>query len=134
MIRSIRWPVHLDTSFLIRALVAESKEAIELRAWLEGRTTVAISAFAWGEFLCGPLDEAALSTARRIAYRHVPVGTDEASEAARLFNQGGRRRGSFPDCIIAATAIISGARLATANRGDFARFAEAGLELAVEGP
>jgi predicted nucleic acid-binding protein len=89
-----------------------------------------VSAFAWGEFLCGPLGNSDEADARRIAYRHVPVGTEEATRAARLFNRTGRRRGSFPDCIIAATAIVSGAELATSNLSDFERFREAGLEIA----
>jgi predicted nucleic acid-binding protein len=87
-------------------------------------------ALAWGEFLCGPLGEAEEAVARRVARRHVPIGSAEAREAARLFNQGGRRRNSFPDCIIAATAILAGAELATSNPADFERFVDAGLEMA----
>ncbi len=122
--------VHLDTSFLIRALVPGSTESNRLRGWLVRRRPVVVSAFVWGEFLCGPLAEADEAVARRIAPRHVAVGTSEATEAARLFNHGGRRRGSFADCIIAGTAIVSGAELATSDAGDFGRFVEAGLELA----
>jgi len=124
-----RRTVHLDTSFLIRALVAGSPEFRKLRGWLGNRTPVAMSAFAWGEFLCGPLDDAARARARRVAYRHVPLGTEEAELAARLFNLGGRRWGSFPDCVIAATAMVSEAGLATSNTDDFDRLVEAGLEL-----
>lgn len=122
--------VHLDTSFLIRALVPDSEESEKLRGWLRERRPVAVSALTWGEFLCGPLGEADEATAQRIAHRHVPVGTEEVTEAARLFNHGGRRRGSFPDCIIAATAIVPGAELATSNAGDFERFVDLGLTLA----
>ena len=122
--------IHLDTSFLIRALVPGSRESTRLRTWLQDRRSVAISTFTWGEFLCGPLDEADAMDARRIAHKHVPVGTEEATTAAGLFNRTGRRRGSFQDCIIAATAIVAGAELATSNVGDFARFEDAGLKLA----
>jgi predicted nucleic acid-binding protein len=122
--------VHLDTSFLIRALVPGSAESEKLRGWLRERRPVAVSALAWGELLCGPLGEADKATARRIAHRHVPVGTEEVTEAARLFNHGGRRRGSFPDCVIAGTAIVSRAELATSNVGDFERFVDTGLTLA----
>ena len=123
-------PVHLDTSFLIRALVPGSAESEKLRGWLRERRPVAVSALTWGELLCGPLGEADEATARRVAHRHVPVGTEEVTEAARLFNHGGRRRGSFPDCVIAGTAIVSGAELATSNVGDFERFLVVGLTLA----
>lgn len=122
--------VHLDTSFLIRALVPGSHESTRLRSWLERRRPVAVCALTWGEFLCGPLRKADIATAHRIAHTHVPVGTDEVTGAARLFNHGGRRRGSFPDCVIAATAIVAGAELATSNVGDFERFEDAGLTLA----
>jgi predicted nucleic acid-binding protein len=122
--------IHLDTSFLIRGLVANSSEAVALRGWLLERRHVAISTYAWAEFLCGPLTTDQHTSARRLAHTLVPFGTDEASAAARLFNHAGRRRGSFADCVIGATAIVAGAELATANRADFERFVGAGLALA----
>jgi predicted nucleic acid-binding protein len=70
------------------------------------------------------------SLAARIARVHVPLGTEQAVEAARLFNATGRRRGSFRDCIVAATAVTWGVPLATCDRADFERFAPHGLELA----
>lgn len=121
--------VHLDTSFLIRALVPGSPESEALRRWLVERRPVAISTLAWGEFLCGPLDSRAAALASRVVRRHVPLTTDEAAEAARLFNETGRRRGSFQDCIVAASALLAGASLATSDRADFGRFVERGLEL-----
>jgi predicted nucleic acid-binding protein len=122
--------IHLDTSFLVRALVSGTRESSKLHGWLKERGRVAISAFTWGEFLCGPLREADEAQARRIAPTHLPVRTAEAAEGARLFNEAGRRRGSLPDCIIAATAILAGAELATSNPSDFRRFQDAGLLLA----
>jgi predicted nucleic acid-binding protein len=122
--------IHLDTSFLIRALVPGSIEREALRGWLLAGRAVAVSTLVWGEFLCGPLEDGVEPLARRIARTHVPLGTDEAAQAARLFNETGRRRGSFQDCIVAATALTSGAVLATSDRGDFSRFVAAGLALA----
>jgi len=130
LIRPAAEPIHLDTSFLIRALDPTYPEWAKLRGWLRERRSITMSALAWGEFLCGPLREEDESVARRIAPRPVPVGTDEATRAARLFNLSGRRRNSFPDCIIAATAILAGAELATSNPSDFRRFLDSGLELA----
>ena len=129
MIRPSAAPVHLDTSFLIRALVPGTDECTRLRRWLTERTPLAVSTLVWGEFLCGPLDDEASAVAARIAHRHVPVRTTEATDAARLFNASGRRRGSFPDCVIAATAIGAGAKLATSDTADFGRFSAMGLEL-----
>ncbi len=130
MIRPAMMDIHLDTSFLIRAFVPGTEESTKLSGWLRERRSIAVSAFAWGEFLCGPLGESEEEDAGRIAHRHIPVGTEEATAAAALFNRVGRRRGSFPDCLIAATAILSGAELATSDVSDFDRFTDAGLELA----
>jgi predicted nucleic acid-binding protein len=122
-------PIHLDTSFLIRALDPSYPESRRLLGWFRDRRTMAMSALAWGKFLCGPLSGSEEALARRIAQRFVAVGVEEATLAARLFNQAGRRRSSFLDCVIAATAINAGAELATSNREDFELFVEAGLEL-----
>jgi predicted nucleic acid-binding protein len=122
--------IHLDTSFLIRALVPGSVESETLREWMRARRTVAICTLAWGEFLCEPLDDGLGRLARRVVRRHIPLGTDEAAAAAHLFNETGRRRGSFQDCIVAATAVTSGAALATTDRADFVRFVSQGLQMA----
>lgn len=121
--------VHLDTSFLIRALVAGSAEADALRRWITQGRRLAMSAVAWGEFLCGPLGEADADLASSVVRTIVPLDAEDASLAARLFNVGGRRRGTFPDCLVAAACLRAGGVLATANPADFARFAEAGLEV-----
>lgn len=121
--------IHLDTSFLIHALVPGSSEGNRLRAWHEERRIIGMSAFALGEFLCGPLEPGHAELARRLVLRYRPLGIEEAAAGAELFNRTGRRRGSFPDCLIAATAIMDGGALATSNPRDFRRFAEAGLDL-----
>lgn len=68
--------------------------------------------------------------AAAVVATRVPFGEEEASLAARLFNEAGRRRGSLVDCMIGATALRMGAVLATANPSDFARLASGGLTLA----
>ncbi|MNC99870.1 hypothetical protein D3C83_183040 [compost metagenome] len=59
----------------------------------------------------------------------VPFGIEEASVAADLFNASGRRRHTLADCMVAATAITSQAKLATSNTADFKRFINSGLVL-----
>jgi len=122
--------IHLDTSFLIRALVPGSPEDAQLREWLSGEMPLAISAVAWAEFLCGPLAAHDLSLAAAVVGEAVPLTADHAVQAAALFNAAGRKRGTFVDCLIAAMAIEEDAQLATANPKDFK--AMAGLQLTEE--
>ncbi len=121
--------VHLDTSFLIRALVPESLQDLQLRDWLRGGIPIGISAISWAEFLCGPLEPRLVEFAKQIVGEPVPFRAEEAILAARLFNLAGRRRGSFMDCMVAATALRSDAAFATANPADFRRLEQAGVRI-----
>jgi predicted nucleic acid-binding protein len=100
-----------------------------LRGWIDGERPLGISAIAWAEFLCGPVEESAIALAGRLVGEPVAFGSAEAALAAHLFNETGRRRGSLADCMIAATAIEAGASLATGNPRDFDRLGRAGLEI-----
>jgi predicted nucleic acid-binding protein len=120
---------HLDTSFLIHALVPSSRADKRLRRWLRSGEDLAISSIAWAEFLCGPVGTREIAVARDL-FREVMAFTPADSETtARLFNLGGRRRGTLADCMIAATAIRTGAPLATTNPDDFARFTAESLTI-----
>lgn len=121
--------VHLDTSFLINALVPGTGEDQRLREWLQQGTAIAISCIAWAEFLCGPVSREDRRRARTVIGTPVALAEDEAAQAAELFNISGRRRGTLPDCLIAAAALKTGATLATSNAGDFRRFERAGLKV-----
>jgi len=99
-----------------------------LRALLEASRELAMSSIAWAEFLCGPLDSCQLDIARRITPELIPFTGKDASLAAELFNESGRRRSSLTDCMIAATALRCNARLATANQTDFRRLRVALVE------
>lgn len=122
--------IHLDTSFVIRALVGGTPEDRALRFWLGAREPLAMSAVGWAELLCGPLDERQLALVERVVSEVTPFGHEAAVLAARLFNESGRRRGTLADCMIAAAAMSAGAALATSNRADFERFVPTGLGLA----
>jgi len=121
--------IHLDTSFLIRAMVRGSEEAGQLQRLLEAGERLSMSAVSWAEFCCGPADQATIAVAGRLVGSPVPFAGRHARTAAALFNRTGRRRGSFVDCMIAATAIEAGAAIATSNPADFGRFEDAGLRL-----
>ena len=58
--------MHLDTSFLVRALQHGSPQEGQLLAWLAGADPVSISAFAWAEFLCGPVSDETATLAREL--------------------------------------------------------------------
>jgi predicted nucleic acid-binding protein len=122
--------IHLDSSFLIRALARGTPEEATLLRWYRERRVLGISCMALGEFLCGPSSSGTADAALRLVHRYLPLGTREAAAGAELFNLTGRRSRSFADCLIAATALVDGAALATSNRADFQRFADAGLVLA----
>lgn len=123
--------IHLDTSFLIRALVPGSDADSMLRGWLRAGREIAMSSIAWTELLCGPLDTAHRHLAERVVTERVIYDEHDAAVAARMFNETGRRRGSLVDCMIAATAERRDALLATLNPDDFRRFESAGLRLAL---
>ncbi len=89
-----------------------------------------MSAVAWSEYLCGPLDESEVQTARK-ALSGIDAFTEEDAElASDLFNRTGRRSRSHVDCMIAAHAIRREALLATLNLRDFGRFEKHQMRLA----
>jgi predicted nucleic acid-binding protein len=104
-----------------------SAEDERLRQWLVRGEAVGISAVSWTEFLCGPVQGHAIELAARVVGE--PVALLAVDAAAKLFNLGGRRRGSLNDCMIAATALRTNAPLATTNPADFRRFEPAGLRV-----
>lgn len=122
--------IHLDTSFLIRALNLGTSEDRKLREWIGAGETLSISMVAWTEFLCGPLDESEIALAAQIVGQRSDFTTDHTTIAAHLFNESGRRRGSLIDCMIAAAALADGAPIATRNVADFRRFEDSGLKVA----
>ena len=122
--------IHLDTSFLVRALIPGTPEDVRLQAWLRAREPLRIAAPAWGEFLCGPVTSSHVAYAAVVLGEPVVLDRQTAEAAAQLFNASGRRRGTMVDCFIAATAMRAGAALATKNAADFGRMVPAGLVLA----
>ena len=122
--------IHLDTSFLIRALIRGTPQDRTLRRWIAEGEVLGMSAIAWAEFLCGPLRPPELALAAAIVGHHRDFGRDDAESAARLFNESGRRRGSLMDCMIAAAALGAGAPVATANTEDFQRLRDFGVTIA----
>ena len=94
--------IHLDTNFLIQALVPNSAAEAKVLAWLTAGEVLGISTIAWSEFLCGPLSPHDQALARLIVDPPEPFVADDAGKAAGLFNATGRRSRSLADCQIAS--------------------------------
>ena len=121
----------LDTNYLIRALISGTEEAARINGWLAEGESICVPAVAWYEFLCGPVFGEEIRLAQAILTAGIlALNEAEAAEAARLFNAVGRKRHLRVDAMIAGTAIVAGATLATGNRTDFACFVAHGLLLA----
>jgi predicted nucleic acid-binding protein len=122
--------IHLDTNFLIQATVAGSPAHVSFRRWSAAGESLGVSAVAWAEYLCGPLDPQSAVFAKQVFPLPESFLAGDAAVAAELFNKTGRRSRSLVDCMIAAVAIRCGAVLATINTPDFQPFVQHGLVLA----
>ena len=120
----------LDTNYLIGGLVSGSLESRKLISWTQAGEILITAMPAWHEFLCGPVTTSQITAIRAFLQDIIPFDDARAVESARLFNAAGRKRALRIDAMIAATATLSGAALATNNRGDFAAFVPHGLKLA----
>jgi predicted nucleic acid-binding protein len=120
----------LDTNYLVRGLLKGARESAELIQWRQSGEILLSAAPAWYEFLCGPVSGLHIRIVRAflsggiVAFEEV-----QATEAARLFNAIGRIRRLRTDTMIAATAMVAGAALATSNKEDFRAFIPHGLKI-----
>ena len=122
--------IHLDTNYLIGLAVRGSSPAQNVDQWLAAGEPLAASSLAWTEFLSGPVNADDIALVEAVIGGNVITFEKPMAEfAAQLFNQTGRRRGARFDCLIAATAILANASLATENQKDFTPFVSAGLKL-----
>ncbi|MFP4210008.1 MAG: type II toxin-antitoxin system VapC family toxin [Alkalispirochaeta sp.] len=120
----------LDTNYLIRLLVDETEEAERVDEWVRTGEDLITSSIVWYEFLSGPVDGEGIAIVETLLDgRVVPFAGAHATEAARLYNAGGRFRRLRIAAMIAATAIVTGAGLATENAEDFRTFTRFGLKL-----
>ena len=94
--------IHLDTNFLIQALVPNSAAEAKLQTWLRDGEDLGISSIAWSEFLCGPLTQNDETVAHILFPAPESFLAADAHRAAELFNATGRRSRSLADYQIAA--------------------------------
>ena len=119
----------LDTNYLIRALIPLTEEAIAVENWLRSREALCIPSIAWYEFLCGSTQEEEHLALSLLAGGVLPFTPAEAQIAASGFRALNKPRRLRVDTMIAATAIVAKAPLATNNLTDFTPFLPHGLEL-----
>jgi predicted nucleic acid-binding protein len=122
--------IRLDTNYLILGLVEGSRESRELAAWVASGERLVAPTIVWFEFLCGPVTPPQIRTMRAFLYELVPLDESHAIKAAALFNTAARKRSTRVDAMIAATAIVLDATLATSKASDFRAFARSGLRVA----
>lgn len=121
--------IHLDTNFLIALEDPGSAATTRFRNWLATRERIGVCAIVWAEYLCGPLTAEKIRAVETLLPVREPFLAGDASEAARLFNAAGRRRGTMVDCMIAAVALRCQARFAPLNPADFRPLMSSGLRL-----
>jgi len=108
--------IFLDTNYLIRGLMIETNEARSLIAWYQEGKKLMTSSVVWYEFLSGPVSREQIEIITAfLTGGIIPFEEDQAMEAVRLFNAVNRVRRLRFDAMIAATAILQKAVLATSR-------------------
>jgi predicted nucleic acid-binding protein len=79
--------IHLDTNFLIRALVSGTPHDNQLRQWLASAEPVALSSIVWTEFLCGPVTAEQIEFASDLFPNPEPFLQQDSQIAADWFNR-----------------------------------------------
>lgn len=121
---------HLDTNLLIGSGDATDLHHTTARRVLSGPGPFAASAVAWMEFASRPMPALQMDAVRHLLRGGI-LSFDEsaAALAGELFFRAGSKRRTRLDAMIAATAILVGAELATVNPEDFEPFVPFGLKL-----
>jgi predicted nucleic acid-binding protein len=122
--------IHLDTNLLIGVEDPTDPHHLTACEVFAQPDTFACSSVAWMELLSTP-DTSALREAMKelLSGGIVPFDEAAASLAGELFHLTRSKRRTRLDTMIAASAILSGAELATTNPADFEPFVPHGLKL-----
>ncbi|HEY5811996.1 MAG TPA: PIN domain-containing protein [Terrimicrobiaceae bacterium] len=122
--------IHLDANLLIAASDPEHPHVPVFRSLLAEAQPLAASSIAWTEYRSYPIDPLKERVLLQVLEGGVvPFDRISAELAGQLFHKTKTHRRNRLDSMIAATAILKGAHLATANRADFEPFVPLGLKL-----
>ena len=122
--------IHLDTNLLIGLVRKADVHHVAAAQVIAGPGPFGTSSVAWMEFHSKPVHPRDSTTVKSLLSAGI-AHFDEATAtlAGELFHLTGSKRRTRLDTMIAATAILAGAELATVNRDDFASFVPYGLKL-----
>lgn len=124
--------IHLDSNLLIALADPADPHREKALQLMRALPQAAVSSLAWWEFECGPVSPEGIAIVRIMLPGGIlPFTETQSREAALLFNAAGRARRLKFDSLIAATAILANAELATVNPSDFQPFVPHGLKLHV---
>jgi predicted nucleic acid-binding protein len=122
--------IHVDTNLLIASVDPSHKHASLWKPLIASGDAFAASAIAWTEFRSYPISYDQLHALERLLLGGiVPYERVQADLAGELFQNTNAKRKNRLDSMIAATAILSEAELATTNQSDFKSFVPFGLKL-----
>ena len=122
--------IHLDTNLLIGAGDTADEHYLTARRVLAGAGPFGCSAVAWTEFHSQPLPPVLHAATRGLLTGGIlPFDEATAVLAGELYHLTGSKRRTRLDTMIAATAILAGAELATVDPDDFKVFLAHGLNL-----
>jgi predicted nucleic acid-binding protein len=122
--------IHLDANLLIAATDPTDPHVEAFRRILATGDSLSTDAVAWTEVRSRPVDSVKLKVLRQVLRGGIlPFDQKCADLAGEMFILTQAKRRHRLDTMIAATAILAGAELATVNPADFAPFLPHGLKL-----
>lgn len=122
--------IHLDTSILIAIVKVTDAHHVTARKLATRSRQFATTSVAWMAFHSRPVPSPfTLALRGLLSGGIIPFDEATATFAGELFHLTGSKPRTRMDTMIAATAILAGAELATANPADFRPFLAHGLKL-----
>lgn len=122
--------IHLDTNLLIALIHRFDVHHATATRMIAGPGPFATSSVAWMEFHSRPVHPRDIAASKSLLNGGIaPFDEAAATLAGDLYHLTRSKRRTRLDTMIAATAIVAGAELATVNADDFAAFVPHGLKL-----
>ena len=122
--------IHLDANLLIALLKDSDAHRVTAKRVIEEIGPFGCASVAWMELHSRPVHRRDTAALKAILHAGIiPFDEVTAALAGELYHRTGSKRRTRLDTMIAATAILAGAELATVNAEDFEPFVPHGLKL-----